>query len=60
MITTAEKIRCIEREIALRMNVYPKRVAAKRMNEKTAKHELAVMRAILADYQRREQAERLL
>lgn len=40
-------IRCIEREIIFRRNVYPNRIIAGKMTEGTAKYEIACMREIL-------------
>lgn len=51
MITRDDKIAALRREMALRERVYPKWIASGRMKQSKADHELAVMRAILADYQ---------
>ena len=48
--TREMKCAAIEREIKLRERVYPRRVAEKKMTQKQADREIAVMRAILADY----------
>ena len=45
MITRADKIAALKREIALRKNVYPKRIEMARMTQEKAKHEIAVMEA---------------
>lgn len=42
-----EMIECIEREIKMREWVYPGRVAAKKMSQKKADTEMAMMRAVL-------------
>lgn len=42
------QIACVKREIALRERVYPKWVAAGRMKQQAADHEIAAMRAVLA------------
>ena len=50
MITRADKIAALKREIALRKNVYGKRIAAGSMTPEKASYEIAVMEAILHDY----------
>jgi hypothetical protein len=47
-IPLAGQIKAVEREIAMRKAVYPKRVAAKGMKQETADHEIAAMTAVLA------------
>lgn len=42
-----EQIACIERELALRQLVYPKRVALAKMSQTKADHEIGCMRAVL-------------
>ena len=54
MATVHEKRRCIERELALRLRVYPGRIAAGKMSIDTANREVDLMREILADYQKQE------
>lgn len=46
--STTEQIACIQRELKLRLFVYPKRVAAGKMTQPQADHELRVMGDILA------------
>lgn len=48
----AEQIASVEREIRMRERVYPRWVEQRRMMEKTAEHEIACMRAVLATLQR--------
>lgn len=64
MITTHEKMKCCERELAMRKRVYPRWVAAGKMTHREARYELDVMAAMLADYavqtEAEEQEERLL
>jgi len=48
MSTLAEQIACVKREIALRVNVYPKRVRQGLMKQDNADREIAVMRDVLA------------
>ena len=50
MVTHTDKIAAIKREIALRKNVYPRRIQMERMTEEKAKHEIEIMEAILQDY----------
>lgn len=47
MITIAEQIACARRELAMRRNVYPKRVAALKMSQAKADHEIDAMTAII-------------
>jgi hypothetical protein len=50
MMTTpdlTEQIACVQRELALRKPVYPKRVAAGKMKPQTADRETAAMQAVL-------------
>jgi hypothetical protein len=45
-----EKLRCLEREIALRRKVYPGLISKGNVASKTAFREIALMEAIAADY----------
>jgi hypothetical protein len=47
MKTLAELIAAAERELAMRRAVYPGRVAAKKMSQAKADHEIACMEGIL-------------
>lgn len=47
-LTIEEQIRSVKREVALRITVYPKRVAAGKMKQEQADREIATMRAVLA------------
>lgn len=49
-ITKRDKIRCLEREIKMRERVYKRWVDIKKMTQTEADHEIACMKAILADY----------
>jgi hypothetical protein len=49
IITTADKLACAKRELALRLNVYPRFVEQNKMSAGKAAHELAAMAAIVAD-----------
>jgi hypothetical protein len=51
MITRDHKIAALRREIALRRAVFPGRVRIGKMKQAEADREIAVMEAILADYQ---------
>lgn len=47
-IPLTDQIACVEREIAMREKVYPRRVAANRMTQQTADLQLRQMDAVLA------------
>lgn len=51
IITTADKLACAKRELALRKNVYPRFVEQNKMSSGKAAHEIAAMEAIVADYE---------
>jgi hypothetical protein len=53
----AEKLDAVNREIAMRRNVYRKRVAAGRMKKAEADREIRIMEAIAADYEREAEQE---
>lgn len=48
--TRSEKRECVEREVKQRLRVYPRLVAQGKMTQAFADEQIAVMRAILADY----------
>ena len=50
-ITALDKIRCLKREVALRERNYPRWINAGTIGEAAAKREIAVMKAILHDYE---------
>lgn len=50
--TNAEKIACLRRELAMRRNVFQKRVDEGRMKPEARDREIGLMEAILADYNR--------
>ncbi len=54
-VTTELKVRALKREIAMRRAVYPARIRRGEMRPSEAEREIAVMEAILADYEPREQ-----
>lgn len=47
MITIEQQVAAVAREIALRKAVYPGRVAAKKMKQEKADHEISAMEAVL-------------
>ena len=59
-IPLASQIKSVEREIAIRKAVYPKRVAGKAMKQETADHEIAAMEAVLATLRSFEGIEKAL
>jgi len=59
-ITLASQIKSVEREIAMRKAVYPKRVAAKAMTQVMADHEISAMVAVLETLRRFEGIEKAL
>lgn len=46
--TLHEQIRCVEREVTMRRRVYAKRVAEKKMTQRNAEDEIALMEAVKA------------
>lgn len=48
-----ELIECAEREVRMREYVYPGRVKSQKMSQQKADRELALMRAIVRELQRR-------
>jgi hypothetical protein len=48
--STADKLKVIEREIAMRKSLYPRRVRRHEMSQLEASYQIEVMEAILADY----------
>jgi hypothetical protein len=51
IITTADKLACAKRELAMRNNVYPRWIEQKKMSAGKAAHEIACMEAIILDYE---------
>jgi hypothetical protein len=49
--TDAEKLACARRELAFRRRVYPRFVSEGRMTAVEAEREIAMMAAIVGDYQ---------
>jgi hypothetical protein len=60
MITAEEKRAAIKRELDYRRRVYPRLVLDQKMNQKTADLQIAIFEAILADYEKLAENERLL
>jgi len=46
MITLEQQIACIERELILRRRAYPRWIAAGKMRQPDADHEIAVMQSV--------------
>jgi hypothetical protein len=60
IISTADKLACVQRELALRQRVYVKWVEGGRMSAGKAAHEIACMEAIVQDYVAAAKGERLV
>lgn len=56
MISYDQKRACLERELKMRRRVYPRWVQDGRMSQAKADEEIAVMKAILADYPPRQES----
>lgn len=50
MFDETEKLKCLEREIAMRRRVYPKWIASGKLKQEKADREIAIMEAIADDY----------
>ena len=61
-VSLTDKLACLERELWLRRQVYPRRVASGHMTEAVAIRECEVMMAIIDDYRalRDQESPRLL
>lgn len=57
-ISLLDKLRCIERELAMRHHLYPKWVAAEKITLEKAAREIAIMEAIRAEYARAVEEEK--
>jgi len=51
-VSIEEQIASVEREIRMREHAYPRWIEQRRLTVKTAEHEIACMRAVLATLQR--------
>ena len=58
--TADDKLKCIEREVHMRLRVYPRWVEQGRITAEKAARETALMTAIAQDYRRLAERERLL
>jgi hypothetical protein len=52
VITAHDKLKCVERELALRRKVYPRWISEGRMTHRDARYELDVMAEIAEDYRK--------
>ncbi len=55
-----EKLECARRELRERKRVYPRRIEAGKMSQPFANEQIALMTAIVADYEQRAAGERLI
>lgn len=60
MIDITDQIKAVQREIAMRGNVYGKRIAAGRMTRAEADKEIANMQAVLETLERVQKSEQLI
>lgn len=60
MFTMDDKKKAVERELAYRRRVYPRLIASGKMTDGFAATQIAIFEAILADYEKAEQSERLI
>lgn len=51
IITTADKLACAKRELAMRRATYPRFVEQNKMSAGKAAHEIAAMESIVRDYE---------
>lgn len=56
-VALVDQIKCAERELAMRRNVYPKLVITKRMNQEKADKEINGMEAIVATLRAKQEEE---
>lgn len=59
-ITAEDKLKCVQRELMMRRRVYERRIADGEMSRDFANEQIEVMQAIVADYEKLAQKERLL
>jgi hypothetical protein len=52
MPSSAEKLRCVQRELNMRKRLYPRWVAAGKMQQSLAAFEIKLMEEIVEDYRR--------
>jgi hypothetical protein len=60
IITAADKLACVNRELAYRYRVFARRVDAGKMTQRQMDREIALMEEIAADYTALAEKERLL
>lgn len=60
IITAEQKLKCVERELKLRRQVYPNRIETSRMTKEKADYEIMMMEAIVADYKALAEKDRLI
>jgi hypothetical protein len=60
VFTALDKLRCAEREVKLRRQVYPNRIESGRMSPAKAEYEIAVMADIAEDYRKLAEGEMLI
>jgi len=58
--TATEKLAAIDREVRYRVRVYTRLIAEGKLTKEKANREVAIMRAIAADYHQQAVKERLL
>jgi hypothetical protein len=56
--TNQEKLTCVKRELGLRRRAYPRWVGNGTMRQSAADREVALMEAIIADYEKLVEAEK--
>ena len=59
-MTEADKYACAKRELALRKRVYPGLIQSGRLTQRVADHEIQCMEAIVQDYRKICDGERLI
>jgi hypothetical protein len=59
-VPTAAKLKELNRELGLRQRFYPDRVTKGALSQQEMNYRIEVLQAIIADYQKIEQRERLL
>lgn len=52
-VRTIDKFKCLQRELTLRMRMYPKWISRGTLSSEKAAHELIVLRAIVEDYKQK-------
>lgn len=60
MFTNQQKLEALERELRFRIRVYANRVMTGRMTKEKSDYELGIVRAMIDDYAKLAETERLL